>query len=86
MVIEEAIRIKTSHNTGIQYSDGKIKMLEVYELDFKENKAQSFDYVQESMSPDNIAVNQYKYFKVEFANGRSVICTSFEEFLEIVKE
>ena len=87
LLIEEIIRIKTSYNSGIEYTarNGQRELKHSHELLFEET-AQSFDFIKESLSPNNVATEKYKYFRIVFANKAEVICTSYEEFLEIVNK
>lgn len=87
LLIYEVIKIKTKHDSGFSFSqvEGQKELKHSYELDFK-NKEQSFDFIKESMSPENVATNNYQYYRILFANGLDIICQSFQEFLDIINK
>lgn len=53
------------------------------ELKDKNTHSLNASFIKECMV-DNIATKSYKYFKVIFANGSEIVCTSYEEFGEII--
>ena len=86
LLVEEVIKIKTSYNSGIEYSAlrGQKELKHSHELSFEE-KEQSFDFIKEHVfSKEHLT--KYKYFRIVFANKTEIICTSFEEFLETVTQ
>lgn len=85
LLIEETVHIQTSHKSGIKYSQSYgQQVLESYELD-KDNR-DSQDFIKRSMSKSNVAVKEYSYYRVLYANGLDIICQSYEEFLKLIEE
>ena len=83
LLIEETIYIQTNHKSGISYSKSYgQKDLELYELD--KNQTDPAAFIEDCMSDNNVAVKDYKYYRVLFANGADIICKDYAEFVEIL--
>ncbi len=78
-------------NKATVIKGGKIaKLVDDYNVDaYKQYKTEEvFDknhHVFDSMNPNNVAVKDYKYFKVIFANGNEIIVKDFNEFLTYIE-
>lgn len=51
-----------------------------------ENVFDTNHWIYECMDPKNVATKDYKYYMISFANGRQIICQSWDEFLTIMRE
>ena len=84
LLIEETVHIQTDYKSGVKYSKSYgQKILESYELDKDNSNPEAF--IKNCMSDDNVAVKDYAYYRVSFANGSDVICKSYKEYLTLIK-
>lgn len=80
LLIEEEVIFLASHTEAYQTGKGKLPEYEARNFsDEYKSFGQSFEFIEDSMRSDNVATNKYKYFKVVFANGVEIICTSFKD-------
>ncbi len=86
LLIEEEIQIQTTYKTGVKYSQSRGQSdLESYEFD-KSDMMRADKFIENCMSPANVATKEYEYFRVLYANGTDIICKNHKEFKQILKQ
>jgi hypothetical protein len=89
LLIEEQLEIiyKQINKPKRGFNLNTDKQLASYDLPEKETQSQEnniFDdkhFIYDCLDPSNSATNDYKFYRIVFANGYEIICTSWENFI-----